>query len=522
MKRLTLFVFLIPVYLYSQSGPYTYKLQNDNGLHKLTEDRTPLSNSISDIIANGDTIWLGTTRGVSLSTDNGDTWTTFYGDETFGSESVPAIGFDKYHNRFWASTAHTKDVGGGTTLPEGSGLRYTSDNGATWQSVPQPLDDPGDSTIVYGINDGVQLPKVRALPVTVAIQNLIYDIAFTPEAIWIATFAGGLRKSTDLGQTWQRILLPSDSVNAVSPDDTINFALSPSSGNFGTGWLNHRVFSVVAKDDTTLFVGTANGINRSTDGGVSWKKYNHFNQENKISGNFIVALGYNQTDGSIWGATWKAESYTEYDGVSFSTDDGENWKVVLPHEEAHNFGFKGDQPMAASDNGVFRSSNMGLTWILPGTIVDSRTQGAIKTNAFYSAAASGNTIWIGSDQGLARLTETGSMWSGEWKVYIAAPASTEVYAFPNPFSPKMDTKITFKYDTGDKDENVTIRIFDFGMNYLKTVIQNASRKIAATDSPYDSWDGTDDNGKLVPNGVYFYRIEVGSNDPLFGKILVLQ
>jgi photosystem II stability/assembly factor-like uncharacterized protein len=387
MKRITLFVLLIPFYLFSQSSPYTYKLQNDAGLQKLTEDKTPLSNSISDIIANGDTIWLGTSRGVSLSTDNGETWKTFYGDQTFGSESVPAIGYDKYHNILWASTAHSKDVGGGTTLPEGSGLHYTTDYGATWHSVPQPLDDPGDSTIIYGINDGVQLPKVRALPVTVAIQNLVYDITFTPEAVWIATFAGGLRKSTDMGQTWQRVLLPSDSVNAVSPNDTIDFALSPSTGNFGKGWLNHRVFAVVAKDDSTIFAGTANGINRSTDGGVSWQKYNHLNQANEISGNFVVALGYNQVNGYIWGATWKAEGYSEYDGVSFSTDDGENWQVVLPHEEAHNFGFKDDQPMAATDNGVFRSSNNGLTWILPGSIVDSKTKGTLKTTAFYSAAA---------------------------------------------------------------------------------------------------------------------------------------
>lgn len=463
---------------------------------------------------------------MSLSTDNGETWTNFYNDGTFGTESIAAIGFDKYHHTFWASTAHSKDVSG-STLPEGSGLHYTSDYGTTWHSVPQPLDNPEDSTIVYGINNGNQLPKVRALPVTVAIQNLVYDIGFTPDAIWIATFAGGLRKSTDMGQTWQRVLLPSDSVNSISPNDTIDFALSPSSGNFGTGWLNHRVFSLAVANDSTIYVGTANGINKTTnandpDSLLRWTKFNHLNQENSISGNFVVALGYNQVDSTIWGATWKAEGYTEYYGVSFSTDEGENWQVVLPHEQVHNFGFKDDQPMAASDDGIFRSSNMGITWILPGSIRDDKTNAAITTNVFYSAAASGDNVWVGSAQGLARLEETGLMWNGSWKVYIAAPSTSESYAFPNPFNPRLDEKITFKYNTQNKNENVTIRIFDFGMNFLRTVVQNAPRKISSSDPPYDSWDGKDNNGNLVPNGVYFYRIEIGSSDPLYGKIIVIK
>ena len=155
IKTLLIFLSLIPFYLFSQIQPYSYRFPDEKGFAKSLETGGPLSNSISDIIAQGDTVWLGTSRGVSLSTDNGESWTNFYGNEAFGSESVPAIGYDKYHNIFWASTAHSKDVSG-STLPEGSGLHYTTDNGATWQSVPQPTDDPGDSTIVYGIICGLR------------------------------------------------------------------------------------------------------------------------------------------------------------------------------------------------------------------------------------------------------------------------------------------------------------------------------------------------------------------------------
>ncbi len=36
------------------------------------------------------------------------------------------------------------------------------------------------------------------------------------------------------------------------------------------------------------------------------------------------------------------------------------------------------------------------------------------------------------------------------------------------------------------------------------------------------WDGTDENGNLLPNGVYFYSVEIDDNDPIFGKIIYMQ
>lgn len=518
MKTRIPFLLLIsfPFLLYPQFQPNTFKLLKKNEIRKHFITGDPGSNSIGRIAALGDTVWLGTGNGVSITTDNGESWT----NKTFGTEGIAAIGYDKYHRIFWASTGHTENIPNIGDVDVGSGLHYTTDNGNTWISIPQPKDDPGDSIIAYGIND-----SVRALPITAPQQNIIWHIAFTPDAVWIAVWAGGIRRSTDMGQSWQRILLPSDSLNSISPYDTIDYVLSPQSGDFGTGYLNFLGFSVTAINDSTVYAGTANGINKTTDAGAqypSWTKFNHLNQENSISGNWVWTIGYNNYNGSIWAATWKAAGISEYFGISYSTDGGDNWTVVLPHERVNDLAFKDNQSLAPSDDGLFRSSNMGSTWITPGSIVDNNTQAAITTNKFYSAAVSDNIIWIGSGEGLARLTESGyQMWEGDWKVYISAPETKETYAFPNPFNPRLE-KITFKYDTDSRDENVTIRIFDFGMNYLRTVIQNAPRKLSPTDPPIDSWDGRDDNGNVVPNGVYFYRVETGSNDPLFGKIIVLK
>ena len=518
---------------YSQSSPGIFKLNNKSSV-KASNDNAPAGNSVTDMIIIGDTIWVGSGKGVSVSFNKGDTWTNFYNTPDFGTEDESAMGY--YKGTFWVATAHTKEVNG-QNVDQGSGLHYTTDNGETWTNIPQPVDDPGDSLMVYGINDGVHNPEVRALPITVSEQNVTYDIAFTPGTVWITSWSSGLRRSKDMGKSWQRVLLPSDNINSLKPTDTVNFSLQVQSGNFGPeAYLNHVAFSVISTNDSTLFVGTADGINKTTDANSqypSWVKFNHLNQDNPISGNFVVALGYNKSNNTIWSATWVAEGQTEFYGVSSTTDEGNSWSTYLDGEKVHNFGFKNEDVIAASDNGAFRSSNQGNSWIAPTSIIDQTNKLAVTERTFYSAGSQGNYVWLGSYDGLVRLNEQSNMmWSGDWKVYFSSQhlsSNLETYAYPIPFSPRLD-RLKIKYSTGGKSENVTIRVFDFGMNLVKTVIQNVQRGNpvheidnlnSSSNGVIDFWDGKNENGNIVPNGVYFYRVDVGDNK-LFGKILVIQ
>lgn len=479
---------------------------------------TPLSNSVTDIVVSGTTIWLGTGKGLSRSTDGGVTWTNYYGQAAFGEEDVSAIAI--HNNEVWVATAHDTTVDG-SSLPVGSGLRYSSDWGETWAVIPQPRDFQNIDTLFYNSKS-----TILALGVTTNVNNITYDIAATDSAVWIASYAGMARKSTNKGKTWQVVIIPPDNLDSISLTDSLVFDVSPVAGNFGlTGSLNHRAFSVYAENWSHVWIGTAGGINRTTDGGQSWVKFNHINEASPISGNFVVALR-KQTLANraiMWAATVNADDPSEKRGVSFSADSGQTWKTSLIGEFCHNLGFKDSIVYAVTDDGIFRSSDDGTTWSQPGTIYDDSTKQQITSPQFYAVDTQGENVWFGGADGAVRTQDNSThLFGSSWSILHAAQplsSSRSTYAYPNPFSP-ANQSIRLHYPVDQVSANVTIRIFDFGMSLVRTVISDASRGgIAEHD---EIWDGKNDKGRQVSNGPYFYEVVVGTEKPIWGKILVLQ
>ena len=476
----------------------------------------PASNSVDAIAVSGDTVWLGTSTGPSVTID-GTTWRNFKNTGTFGDRSIAAIAISD--EIIWVSAAYSERRDD-AVIQTGDGLHWTTDRGTTWTHIPQPVDAGTVDTLIYGIN------KIAALAVTVPQQNLTYDIALTSNAVWITSWAGGLRKSTDRGQTWERVILPPDNLDSISPTDTLDFDLAVAAGalNLRPNY-NHVAFSVFAGDDTTIWVGTAAGINKSTDGGISWRRFAHQNQNQPISGNFVVALREQRTGSQriMWAATVNALDADESQAVSFSADGGDSWSVTLKGERAHNFGLKDSIVYVATNRGVFRSADQGQSWLLNGSIYDPSNNQRFTTESIFAADSKGDTIWVGGSDGSAfTLDGPGHVFGAFWKVhrtYQSVGASATTYSFPSPFSPG-DEVVRLHYGTAGTTSPVTIRVFDFGMQPVKTVIQNAPRSGAYEHD--DIWDGRDDRGNIVANGVYFYRVEIGDRDPVWGKIFVLR
>jgi hypothetical protein len=138
-------------------------------------------------------------------------------------------------------------------------------------------------------------------------------------------------------------------------------------------------------------------------------------------------------------------------------------------------------------------------------------------------AAKGDTVWVGGDDGLAYTIDSpGQSFGSSWRVLRTSTpvqSSGKTYSYPLPFSPASEV-VRIHFSTSGKTVPVTIRIFDFAMTPVKILLRGAPR-IGSVEHD-EVWDGRDDFGRRVANGVYFYRVEIEDADPQWGKILVLQ
>ena len=250
----------------------------------------------------------------------------------------------------------------------------------------------------------------------------------------------------------------------------------------------------------------------------------NMNHENAgISGNFVVALGEQHWDDKsiIWAATWKAEGRTEYYGVSKTENGGLSWTVCLEGEFVHNFAFDGPTVYVATDNGLKKSTDGGQTWGTFPQMVDKDTGEIVGWRVFYSVRAHEGVLWAGGADGLAKTEDTGLTWT----VFRAFEPTheDETYAYPNPWSPlRWESNdlppLRLQYHT-TKGTLVTIKIYDFALDLVRTLVQGKPR------SPGDFselWDGRNEEGDVVANGVYYYVVEKEGDGTAHGKIIILD
>ena len=519
---------------YSQSLiPKLYKMKDfafDSTAYKGLK-----SNMVSDIVQQGDTVvWLGTGSGLAVLKDSSSIYTINSKDKLSANlkDTTPLGGVT-------AIAAHNKTLiaafaKSGENITLGNGLIYSTDatgESIDWLYFEQPIDTEADSLAPFAKR------FFKGLPITVKEANVTYDAAISGNYIWITSWAGGLRRYNITQKVWERVPLPQDGDQVLNTCESASYENTPSGYILKNFYLNprdpvdggnhnHKAFSVVAYADT-VWVGTANGINRGiigANGCVDWTHYTP--SANNFSGGFVVDLAVQKYKGYniIWGATVAAES-GEKNGISFSIDNGDTWNSTLIGKRAYNIEVSDSIVLVASSTGLWKTLTdnpldidkpwarynqvkqaikLGSTGVydMDEILSDEVIGVSYDSRSYYSKSA---IIWIGSWDGLARAMDSEGT---NWKIYRANFDPDKVYAYPNPFSPydhnqfqgsgyvhiHADVKLSFV---------VKMDIFNFGM---EPVLQKQfDRRQASTGSL--KWDGKDKNGRMVDNGTYFIRLE---------------
>jgi len=513
MKRISFItLLLLPLLLFAQFAPRSFEMDSRGSLDSAPPEERLSSSVIIDIFpgAAENEIWLGTGYGVSLMTINGDSngrtydFLSWSSDQGIGKGGISGLAVTD--SIIWTATAFDTTVG---ISGAGGGLAYSRDNGQTWTWLPQPMDQ------IYDLEQNGFDNVLGYWPTATNVDNISYAIALSDSFVWTVSKGAGVRRHrydddyTDYNDTTGWHVVTTDSL-AFNPLEH----------------LNHRCFSLIYDGDA-VWVGSAQGISKSTDEGRTWRRYTSVSDG--ISGNFITSLAYQEATGSVWASSWKAESDNEFYAVSKTDDGGATWSVHLTEDQIeaaigrrttpriHGFGFDGEIVYACDDLGLWKSADGGENWDLFPLIEDSVRLGHQFFEPDMFAAYKGNDLlWVGGADGLAVSQSDGANWFTfqESLPVKDAARSTDTYAYPNPYSPQRQEVVRIRFES--PGGQVKVSIYDFSM----TEVVSLPAVNVGPGEEYVVWDGKK-NGKIVANGVYFYKVEKSDGD-VWGKLIILD
>lgn len=490
-------------------------------------------NGVSSMDATGDTLWISPSLNRNIG--NAAFWFTPENADSVVDGIGRVFSLEAEQDTVVAGLGYTSVIEGGR-IPAAYGYYITLDGGDSWDYVSFPLDPRGtnDTTFTYG---GMVYDRIR---ITVPEQSPPYALDFEGEVIFSANWASGLLRSTDLGATWERVILPPFSAKDLSPEEDNYYwqtCLSRNSQGSCTESVNKynsidddnlKGFGLYIDSMDRVWFGSAGGINISENAltapidSISWKHVSYNGSANGLLGNWIIDIHEEPGTGKIWMTNWIASS-PQKQGVVYTEDGGVTFKQMLIGERINDIGFKDGYVFAAGDEGLFISPNGGDTWLKSPPIKSPNT--FIKPSAsYYSVATTTDRVWIGTEDGIASTSDFGDSWEitrvdfplSGGNIFDPEGRSVKAYAYPNPFSPTVYELVRIKFELQESTE-VNIRIFDFGMNLVRELEQSSYS--AGT---YEAvWNGLDEQGRQVANGPYFYVIETGSTQ-ITGKILLVD
>lgn len=497
-------------------------------------------NGVSSIGANSDTVWISPSLNRNIA--NGFDWVRATGIDSIDNGIGRVFSLSVQNDTVFAGLGFTSETELAGNQPAGYGYYISTNGGDTWRfsNFLQDRFTEGDTTFTYG---GQIYSRQRII---VPEQSPPYSVSFKRNVFFSANWASGLLRSTDLGLNWERVVLPPFGVSELTPEredyewfDCIEVSGGQcinSENNYNSvDDDNLKGFSVLVDSKDRVWFGSAGGINVSENAltasidSISWKNTNFDASSDGLLARWIVEIKEDTSTGRIWMTNWLAESsgsvFAGQDrfGIVYTEDGGETFVQRLIGEKILGIGFKDGYVFAAGEGGLFISRDGGESWFKSPQIKSANS--LLKESAeFQAVATTNNRVWIGTTDGLISTGDLGETWEitrvdfplSGGNQYDEKAKSVNAYAYPNPFSPAEHELVRIKFETKSQG-NVTIRIFDFGMNLVREL--DSGTYNAGT---YEAiWDGVDGKGRNVANGPYFYII--GTPDKTInGKILLVE
>jgi photosystem II stability/assembly factor-like uncharacterized protein len=339
--------------------------------------------------------------GVWKSNDYGRIWTPIFDHESTQSIGAIAVAESNPDIIYVASGEglHRPD------LSVGNGIYKSTDAGKTWTHL--------------GLHDGFQIP---ALAIDPRDPNRVFAAVLGHP--YGPNEERGLFRSTDGGQTWQKVIAKDENTGAS------DVKIDPSNPDviYASMWEAREG----PWEDNNLFNGTGGGLFKSTDGGNTWHPLTHGLPKDLSQINVAIA----PTDPRRLYATIAMAS----GGLAFyrSDDAGENWSKATDDPRPSGRIGGGDLSIPKVD-----SKNADIVYCV-STVTMRSTDGG-KTWSGFRGAPGGDdyqNIWINpsdpniilivSDQGAIVTVNGGASWSSWYnqptaQIYHVAVSDTFPY-----------------------------------------------------------------------------------------------
>ncbi|MBT8232966.1 MAG: T9SS type A sorting domain-containing protein [Bacteroidia bacterium] len=317
--------------------------------------------------------------GISKSVDGGEKWRPIFDQ----SASLSIGDLSLYKNDpdiIYAGTGES-NAGGGSLAYDGLGVYKTIDGGENWNQV--------------GLTNVGSIGKVVIDPNN---SDVVFVAAMG--ALFKNTQERGVYRTTDGGDSWENVLMVSDSTGAI------DLAMHPNNGNI----IYAAMWERIRRPHNRQYGGATSGLYKSEDGGETWTELiNGLPTESNDKGRIGIAISESHPN-ILYAYYMRANG--QINGIYKTEDGGTSW-VEKSKENitstSYNWWFgkifidpKNPNKLFVTSLQMFASEDGAESWtrIFNGTHVDQHAAVVGNNN--------NNLVFIGNDGGVYKSEDNGS------------------------------------------------------------------------------------------------------------------